>query len=52
MDIDTLMKVCLCLQAVLINVVKKPEHLSIDETALTRDCDDLGSIASNPSKAV
>lgn len=35
------MKVCLCLQVVLINVVKKTEHLSIGGTALARDCDDL-----------
>jgi len=35
------MKVCLCLQVVLANVVKNPEHLSISETALRKDCDDL-----------
>lgn len=41
MDIVTLMKVCLCLQVVLINVVKKPEHLCNHETAVTRDCNNL-----------
>lgn len=45
------MKVCLCLQVVLTKVVKKPEHLSISETALTRDCDDLAlSLSIHPKQ--
>lgn len=46
-----LMQACLCLQAALINVVKIPEHLSISETVLTRDCDGLALVLLNPSKS-